>query len=90
MIAGQDPAHFTRREVDVLVLVTMEFSNCEIARQLGISVRTVESHVRNMLHKSGRHSRAGLVAHGYASEVLQHGVWPPRRADEVTQRPFAA
>jgi DNA-binding NarL/FixJ family response regulator len=81
---------FTRREMDVLVLVAMECENSEIAARLGISVRTVETHVRNMLHKSGRRSRAGLVAHGYASGALQHGVWPPRGTNVVTQRVYAA
>jgi DNA-binding NarL/FixJ family response regulator len=90
MIASSELTHFTRREVDVLVLVAMEFENTEIATQLGISVRTVESHVRNMLHKTGRRSRAGLVAQGYASGVLEHGVWPPRRSLDVTQRSLAA
>ncbi|MFI6317033.1 response regulator transcription factor [Nonomuraea sp. NPDC050556] len=81
---------FTRREVDVLVLVAMEFANSEIGTKLGISIRTVETHVRNMLHKSGRRSRAGLVAHGYASGILQHGVWPPQRSGQVARRGHAA
>ncbi|WP_433516177.1 response regulator transcription factor [Nonomuraea sp. CA-143628] len=67
-----------------------ECANSEIATELGISVRTVESHVRNMLRKSGRRSRAGLVAHGYASGILLHGVWPPRCAARVTPRNRAA
>jgi NarL family two-component system response regulator YdfI len=89
MTAGS-PTNFTRREVDVLVLVALECENSEIATRLGISVRTVETHVRNMLHKSGRRSRAGLVAHGYVSGVLQHGVWPPRWSGVVTPRAHAA
>ncbi|KAA9166491.1 helix-turn-helix transcriptional regulator [Amycolatopsis acidicola] len=77
-------AGFTRREVDVLILVAMDCANTEIAGQLGISVRTVESHVRSMLRKAGRKSRAGLVAHCYASGILQHGVWPPQWADVLS------
>jgi DNA-binding CsgD family transcriptional regulator len=74
----------------VLVLVALECENSEIAARLGISVRTVETHVRNMLHKAGRRSRAGLVAHGYASGLLQHGVWPPRWSGLITHRDCAA
>jgi DNA-binding CsgD family transcriptional regulator len=71
-------AHLTRRELDVLLLIAEDRENAEIARVLGISVRTVESHVRTMLHKLDSESRTGLVARCYATGVLAQGSWPPK------------
>lgn len=71
----------TRREMDVLILIAMECANTEIANTLGISVRTVESHIKNMLRKSSSKTRTGLIAQCYASGVLKQGVWPPRRSE---------
>jgi DNA-binding CsgD family transcriptional regulator len=70
--------HLTRRELDVLLLIAEDRENAEIAHALCISVRTVESHVRSMLHKLGSESRTGLVARCYATGVLAQGSWPPK------------
>lgn len=55
------PTPLSRRELDVLRLVVGDCSNQEIARQLSLSVRTVESHRRAMLQKAGVRSLIGLV-----------------------------
>lgn len=52
---------FSRRELDVLRLIISDCSNQEIAQQLCLSVRTVESHRRAMLHKVGARTLIGLV-----------------------------
>jgi predicted ATPase/DNA-binding CsgD family transcriptional regulator len=52
----------TRREVEVAQLVGGGLSNREIAEQLRISQRTVESHVENILRKLGFGSRTQVVA----------------------------
>jgi DNA-binding NarL/FixJ family response regulator len=67
----------TRREVDVLLLVAADWSDAAIARHLCISVRTVETHVSNMLGKTGTKSRVGLVALGYSAGLLLPGALPP-------------
>ncbi|GAB3829189.1 hypothetical protein GCM10028821_15480 [Hymenobacter jeollabukensis] len=56
------PTPFSRRELDVLRLVVDDCTNLEIARHLGLSVRTVESHRRALLQKAGVRSLIGLVA----------------------------
>ena len=64
-MAVLDPASVSPREAEVLDAVGAHLSNAQIARQLSISVRTVESHVSALLRKCGATSRrelAGLAA----------------------------
>jgi DNA-binding NarL/FixJ family response regulator len=51
----------TTREFEILNLVTKEFTNDEIAKELDLSKRTVESHRKNMIVKFGLRNTAGLV-----------------------------
>jgi DNA-binding NarL/FixJ family response regulator len=51
----------TMREIDVVKLLTSGFTNRQIADQLSLSVRTVESHRARILGKLGITSRAELV-----------------------------
>ena len=50
----------TSRELDVLTAVTAGRSNAEVAEQLFLSVRTVETHVANLLAKAGVSNRTEL------------------------------
>jgi len=50
-------ADLTAREVEVLVCLRDGMANKQIARALGISVRTVTVHVSNLLRKTGTSSR---------------------------------
>ena len=52
----------TRREQDVAALVAEGLTNREIAERLVISTRTAETHVQNMLVKTGLSSRLQLAA----------------------------
>jgi DNA-binding NarL/FixJ family response regulator len=52
----------TSREVDVLVLLGQGLTNTAIARKLVLSPRTIETHVANLVAKTGVANRAGLVA----------------------------
>lgn len=51
----------TKREREVLKLITKEMTNQEIAEKLFISPRTVEVHKRNLLEKTGSKNIVGLV-----------------------------
>jgi two-component system response regulator NreC len=62
------PDGLTEREVEVLRLIALGNTNIEIANELYLSVRTIESHRAHIQHKLRRTSRAELV--GYA---LVHG-----------------
>ena len=67
------PDDLSDREAEVLRLVALGHTNAEISAQLYLSVRTVESHRAHIQTKTGRTTRAELVA--YARE---HGLMPPR------------
>lgn len=58
---GQNP-QLTRRERQVLDLITLGSSNAQIARELAISEATVKSHVGRLLTKLGVSTRAAAVA----------------------------
>lgn len=52
---------FSARELEILHLVASDCCNQEIANRLRLSVRTVESHRRALLHKAGAHTSVGLA-----------------------------
>jgi two-component system response regulator NreC len=62
------PDDLTEREVEVLRLIALGHTNTEIAHQLYLSVRTVESHRAHIQQKLGRSTRAELVRY-----ALDHG-----------------
>jgi DNA-binding NarL/FixJ family response regulator len=57
----------TGRELQVLKLVTQGLGNTEIASRLQLSRRTVETHVGNLVAKSGARSREWLGGPGSVS-----------------------
>ena len=58
---GENPP-FTRRMVDIALLLVDGATDREIARSLGISERTVSSDVREMSRRLGARSRAHAIA----------------------------
>ncbi len=61
---------FTKRELEVLQLVSEGFSNIEIAAKLDISPRTVGGHRNNMLSKSGLKNTAALISFALKNQVI--------------------
>lgn len=51
----------SKREKEILNLIFQEYTNGEIAERLFISQRTVETHKRNIMEKTGAKNLAGLV-----------------------------
>jgi len=56
------PEELSPREVEVLVAIGRRLTNAEIARELFISVRTVESHIASLRRKLGVDRRSRLIA----------------------------
>jgi DNA-binding CsgD family transcriptional regulator len=59
------------REKEVLDLIVKDLSNQEIADQLHISIRTVETHKQNLLRKTGTNSVAGLVVFAIRNNLVE-------------------
>lgn len=60
----EQPDDLTVREVEVLELMSGDYSNGQIGERLGISVRTVEAHVSNILEKLNAPSRKEAIRIG--------------------------
>ena len=58
------------REIEVLKLISQEYSNPEIAEKLFISIRTVDTHRRNLLEKLGMKNTAGLVKYAIQKGLI--------------------
>ena len=63
----------SRREEDVLRLVAQGFSNKQIAGELDVSVKSVETYKARAAEKKGLHSRADIVRYG----ITQGWLAPP-------------
>jgi DNA-binding NarL/FixJ family response regulator len=61
----------TRRESDVLRLLAQGLTQDEMASRLGISPKTVGSHIEHVLRKLGVHSRAQAVALAFREETAE-------------------
>jgi NarL family two-component system response regulator LiaR len=64
------PAGLTEREVEVLRLVASGATNQQIAVVLHISVRTVNTHITNILNKIGCENRTAASAFALQNKLL--------------------
>jgi two-component system response regulator NreC len=64
------PDELTSRELEVLRLIALGHTNGEIASQLYLSVRTVETHRAHIQRKLGRSTRAELVRYAIDHDLL--------------------
>lgn len=60
----------SKRETAVLVLVAKGLTNKEIAEQLNVSPHTVMSHRKNIVHKTGIKSVAGLTVYAMLNNLI--------------------
>jgi two-component system, NarL family, response regulator NreC len=68
----KDPggATLTQREYEVLRMIAHGYTNRQIAEQLSLSIRTVESHRSNLMNKLGLHSRVDLVRYATRHQLI--------------------
>lgn len=64
------PGGLTDREVEVLRLIALGHTNTEIAAELSLSVRTVESHRKHIQQKLGASSRPELVRYALEQNLI--------------------
>jgi len=60
----------TKREIEVLQLVTKGYSNKEIADHLFVSIHTVISHRKNISEKTGIKSASGLTMYAILKKII--------------------
>lgn len=65
-----EETHLTQREIEILRMLEKERSNKQIADELFISGRTVETHHKNIFRKTGANSLAGLIKYAYVHKLL--------------------
>jgi DNA-binding CsgD family transcriptional regulator len=68
--AHEEPGPLSKRELEVLRLLSTGKTNREIAKELFISEKTVARHVSNIFDKLGLSSRAAATAWAYQHHVL--------------------
>ena len=60
----------TKKESEVLKLIAQEYTNQEIAEQLGCGIRTVDTHKRNLIRKLEVKNVVGLVKYALKQGVV--------------------
>lgn len=71
IMADENIPVLTGREAEVLQLITDGCTNRDIAKKLGISLKTVDSHRTNVMHKCGTHTTADLVRYAIKAAMVK-------------------
>ncbi|MGL5112357.1 MAG: response regulator [Flavobacterium sp.] len=64
-------AILTEREIEILILISLEFSGKEISEQLFISTNTVETHRKNIMKKIKAKNTISIVKYALKNELIQ-------------------
>lgn len=62
--------HLTNREIEIIRLIEKEYSNKDIANELFLSERTVETHRKNIFRKTQTSSLIGLIKYAYEHKII--------------------
>jgi DNA-binding CsgD family transcriptional regulator len=71
--------HITPRQAQILLLIAEGLSDKEIAHRLGVSPRTVQTHLGRLFREHGLHSRASAVASWLEESFSSTGPLPLTR-----------
>jgi DNA-binding NarL/FixJ family response regulator len=63
-------ANLTAREMEILSHLGQGLTNQSIAKTLCLSVKTVDTHVANLIKKTGARNRTQLLAYAYEHQLL--------------------
>lgn len=66
----KEEAHLTSREIEIIQLIEKEMSNKQIAENLFLSERTIETHRKNIFRKTNTSSVIGLVKYAYEHKLI--------------------
>lgn len=73
----------TPTELKVVQFVARGMANREIAQEMNVSQRTIESHVSNMLGKTGLHNRTELARWAIESSMA----WSAKKSEVTNEEP---
>lgn len=73
-----DSPRLSAREIETLYLIAHEFKNKDIAKILYLSICTVDSHRKNLMHKLEVTNSAGLISKAY-----QYGFLPMHTPENI-------
>lgn len=62
--------HLTDREIEIIRMIEKEYSNKQIAAELFISERTIETHRKNIFRKTQTQSVVGLIKYAYDRKII--------------------
>ncbi len=68
--SNQEQKLLTDREREILKLIAKEYTNKQMAEELFISERTVETHRKNIFRKTGTNNLVGLIKFAYANNLI--------------------
>ena len=63
--------HLSKRETEILALITNGMANKEIGAHLGLAENTIKNHVKSILSKLGARDRTHAVTEGLKRGILQ-------------------
>ena len=67
---GELPVDLSKREVEVLELISEGFNNHEIADKLCVSKRTIDSHRQNLIEKTRAKNTASLIRYAIGKGII--------------------
>ena len=67
----KDAVRMTKREREVIGLLSEGMSNKEIGQKIHISTYTVKSHIHNIMEKLALHTRLEIANYSYTAETLK-------------------
>jgi DNA-binding NarL/FixJ family response regulator len=73
VIVHNRQATLTQRELEILRLIATGHTNRQIAENLDLSIRTVETHRGNLMSKLDLHSRVELVRYAMEQNLINDG-----------------
>ena len=65
-------ANLSTREIEVIQLISQEYTNREISDKLSISVRTVETHRDHILQKTNAKNSVGIIMYAYRNNIISY------------------
>jgi len=68
--SNKNEVPLTKREIEIIRKIALELSNSEIANELHISLRTVETHRRNIMQKLNIKSVVSLIKYAAQNEII--------------------